>query len=257
MNHLVRPLLRAKRQSTAPGDRSVSTSLDDAEFGAVTIRRNARSRYVRLRMQPNGELVVTMPPRAALTSAQRLIDSSRSDIRKWRASHLTKQPIYRSGDLIGHSHKLVVITLPDPNARASVRTKQLEICLYLPQGGEVESAETQRLLFPEIKKALTKQAKAYLPRRLKYFADQHDFSYAKTRFATQRGRWGSCSSSGTISLNINLMTLSHELIDYVLVHELCHTKQMNHSVKFWALVENILPNYKTLRKELKTKHPIA
>lgn len=256
MKHLVRQLLAGRTQvpKTVVG-RSRSTNYEDPEFGLVSIRRDARARYVKLRLQNDGSVSVTLPKRATLMNVQRIVDSSRVDIRRWQAKHHENRPAFRNGDKIGHSHTLQVAYLPDENATASVRTHKLSIQLYLADGADIASRAVQNLLLPEIKKALTKEAKAYLPRHLKYLADQHGFRYEKTRFGTQKGRWGSCSSTGTISLNVSLMMLPNELIDYVLVHELCHTRQMNHSPDFWALVQSILPNYKQLRRDLKTKQP--
>ncbi|HEY6906360.1 MAG TPA: M48 family metallopeptidase, partial [Ignavibacteriaceae bacterium] len=65
-------------------------------------------------------------------------------------------------------------------------------------------------------------------------------------------RWGSCSASGNISLNYKLMKYRKELIDYVIIHELCHLKEMNHSKKFWKLVEGLVTEYKSLKRELKS-----
>ena len=96
---------------------------------------------------------------------------------------------------------------------------------------------------------------AYLPRRLQYLADLGDFHYTKVRYGNAKGRWGSCSSQGVISLNVALMRLPKELIDYVLIHELSHTKHLNHSEAFWSLVETYYPDYKTARKELKSYSP--
>ena len=205
-------------------------------------------------MLPNGELSVTMPPRAALRHAEKLIDASRADIRTWRERHISSFPVYKDGDTVGHSH--TVRFMEAPSAALSTRTQGLTITAYVPQTAKSSDPHVQLALRPHIEKAIQKEARAYLPRRLKYLAEQHGFAFARTRFGTQKGRWGSCSSSGTISLNVGLMLLTDELIDYVLIHELCHTKQMNHSALFWNLVENCLPDYKTRRAALKKIQPL-
>lgn len=102
---------------------------------------------------------------------------------------------------------------------------------------------------------LRKQAKVYLPKRLQQLAMEGGFIYQKVRLSSAGTRWGSCSSRGTISLNIWLMDLPRDLSDYVIIHELCHTKQMNHSPRFWKLVAVHCPHYKELRQQLKMYHP--
>lgn len=102
---------------------------------------------------------------------------------------------------------------------------------------------------------LRKKAKAYLPGRLAALAAEHGFRYQKARLSSAGTRWGSCSSRGTISLNIALMRLDQELIDYVIIHELCHTRQMNHGPAFWSLVEQYCRKYKQLRRQLRNKKP--
>jgi len=88
-------------------------------------------------------------------------------------------------------------------------------------------------------------------------ADEFGFSYERVRFSHASSRWGSCSSGGTVSLNITLMRLPDRLIDYVLIHELAHTKHMNHSAEFWAEVEKHDPGYKRHRKALKMFSPFV
>lgn len=89
------------------------------------------------------------------------------------------------------------------------------------------------------------------PSRVEHFAQIIDVTYGRITIRHQKTRWGSCSSSGNLNFNCALMNTTPEIIDYVVVHELCHRKQMNHSALFWAEVEKVLPNYKELRSALK------
>jgi len=105
------------------------------------------------------------------------------------------------------------------------------------------------------KKLLMSRAKKELPYRLEYLAKKHGYKYIRHRFSHASTRWGSCSSTGTISLNIALMKLPEPLRDYVLLHELAHTHHMNHSTAFWAEVAKLDPLYKRHRKALKLFTP--
>ncbi len=90
----------------------------------------------------------------------------------------------------------------------------------------------------------------FLIERCTTLAKEHDFHPTKISVRGQTTRWGSCSRRGTLSINYKLMQLSREAIDYVLIHELCHLRQMNHSNKFWAEVAKYIPDYKRLDKEV-------
>ncbi len=97
------------------------------------------------------------------------------------------------------------------------------------------------------------EARALVTRRAEHFNQFYNFSYQKISIKNTKSRWGSCSRSGNLSFSYKLALLPPHLADYVVVHELCHLGQFNHSPKFWALVAETLPNYKALRKELKGK----
>ena len=94
-------------------------------------------------------------------------------------------------------------------------------------------------------------AKEYLPGRLRELAAQHGFTVNQVRIKHNVSNWGSCSVKGNINLNLNLMRLPQDLQDYVMLHELCHLRYMNHGAEFHALLESLCPNYKALRKQLK------
>ena len=96
-----------------------------------------------------------------------------------------------------------------------------------------------------------KQARALLTERVEFFAHAQGFKVKKIRISSARTRWGSCSAKGTLSFTWRLVMAPPDVIDYVVVHELCHLKELNHSKAFWAQVEAILPDYKTRRKWLK------
>jgi len=103
--------------------------------------------------------------------------------------------------------------------------------------------------------SLAQQAKAYLPGRVEHFAQQLKVTYGRITIRTQRSRWGSCSSKGNLNFNCLLMLVPPEVADYIVVHELCHRKQMNHSPRFWAEVAGILPDYKLRQRWLKEQGP--
>ena len=98
---------------------------------------------------------------------------------------------------------------------------------------------------------LADQAKVRISQRAAHFAPQVGVSYGRITIRSQHTRWGSCSSQGNLSFNCLLMLAPPEVADYVVVHELCHRKEMNHSAAFWAEVERILPGYKTQKQWLK------
>ncbi len=102
---------------------------------------------------------------------------------------------------------------------------------------------------------LRAEAKAYLPGRLHELADRYGFSYNRVTIKHNLSNWGSCSSKGNINLNLCLMLLPPDLQDYVMLHELCHLKEMNHSAKFHALLESVCPDHHQKALRMKQYHP--
>lgn len=95
-------------------------------------------------------------------------------------------------------------------------------------------------------------AKQYIPQRVAYFARRMGVTYGRITIREQKTRWGSCSSKGNLNFNWKLMRMPPEALDYVVVHELAHRKEMNHSAQFWAIVEKELPDYRERRKMLRS-----
>ncbi|HEY8886137.1 MAG TPA: SprT family zinc-dependent metalloprotease [Candidatus Microsaccharimonas sp.] len=225
--------------------------IHDEEFGKITIRRSARATQVRLRVAPDGTLRASLPLYAPTFLVKRLIKSSRDELRNLITQ---AQPTleYIDGMRVGKSHTLIVHSAP---GAFQVNRRGQQIIVSLPEGKNLTDATIVRAIRDTVIAALRVEAKSYLPKRLSFLANKFGFSYKKVRFSHASGRWGSCTSEGTISLNIALMKLPFEQIDYVLIHELAHTRHMNHSPEFWALVSEGDPLYKEHRRDLKQQAP--
>nr|WP_297707641.1 SprT family zinc-dependent metalloprotease [uncultured Butyrivibrio sp.] len=114
-----------------------------------------------------------------------------------------------------------------------------------------KAPETGRALSEQDIRLLTTRAKRVIPSKVRKYAEIIGVDYGRITIRMQKSRWGSCSGQGNLNFNCLLMNAPEEIIDYVVVHELCHRKEMNHSPRFWAEVEKILPDYKNRRRWLK------
>jgi len=225
----------------------------DSKIGKITIRRSVRSSSIKIKVAPNGNFVAIMPYHTPLFLLKRLVNINQNkllDMLEKTRSGL----IYTDGSKIGRSHKIIVEN--SKSEYSYVKKSGLIIYLYLKNGDNVKDKSIQDILRPCVIKALRSEAKNILPFRLQYYSTKHGLKYNKIRYSHAGSRWGSCSSRGVISLNIALMKLPPEMTDYVLCHELAHTVELNHSKSFWDLVETLCPEYKTLRKKLKSYSPV-
>lgn len=221
----------------------------DQVLGKVVVSRGRSSRYVRLGVTPAGDIKVSAPLFTPMYFIKNLVKKSRSELAVMVQKYRTN---YTHDEKIGKSHSLVI----NHSDQASVvRYKKPNIFVSINENDDILDNEIQSDIRELVIKALRNEAKAYLPRRVRYIADTFGFEYENLRFSHAKSRWGSCNSDGTISLNIALMKLPFELIDYVIIHELAHTKYLNHSKEFWGLVEKCDAHYKTNRKTLKNHSP--
>ena len=168
--------------------------------------------------------------------------------------------------VIRSDRKTISLRITGPNAveiRAPKTVSQAQIDDFLRQHKswldkhmaivnqrEAEAAQLPPLTFQEIQ-ALAEKAVACIPGRVRHFASLLRVTYGRITIRNQKSKWGSCSSQGNLSFNCLLMLCPPEVMDYVVIHELCHRIEMNHSPRFWAEVEKLDPDYKTHREWLK------
>ena len=230
----------------------MSSMLHDDEFGDIAIKRSAKARSITIRLTPNGQLCASAPRYTPLFLIRCSIATHRTALRQLLRRHAPH--IYRDGDKIGKHHSIAIIRT-QMVAQPTVCIARQKLLVSLPPEHTIDEPAVQCAIRREVATILRREAKAYLPQRLHELAACTNSTYQRIRFSHASTRWGSCSSTGTISLNIALMKLPDELIDYVLIHELCHTHHMNHSSAFWGLVEQYDPHYRLHRQQLKRETP--
>jgi len=211
-----------------------------------SVRTSHRARRLSVRVYPGGRVEVVAPQGASPIIVQRFI----GEHRQW-----IDDRVQAFAGLIAPDTELpVIIELPAIGRRYAVE--------YVERAGRVRvSVQGDQLLVSgpgadrraigiALRQWLIELAAIELGTRLSEVATQTQLRYARLQIRRQRTRWGSCSASGTISLNVCLLFLDPAVVRYLLVHELCHTKQMNHSVRFWSLVAVHQPDYRSLDRAL-------
>lgn len=222
--------------------------IQDNEFGKIVVRRTSGS-SMRASLAPDGSLRLSVPSFAPMFMVRRMISGSRSDLRKI----VETRPLFvvKDGMTIGKSHSLHVRS----GLVFNVQRRGLQLIVTLNADKTLDSDTVKEEVRRHMRLILRKEAKAHLPKRLEYLARLHGYEFSSLRFTHASSRWGSCNNKKAISLNIALMTLPFELIDYVLIHELAHTVHLNHSSAFWKEVSRVDEAYLIHRKKLKQYNP--
>lgn len=147
------------------------------------------------------------------------------------------------------------LRIPDAEVTAFLAQKESWVRSHLAkQRDAAEAGEPERLTREEID-ALIRGARADLPARVIRFGPTVCVSWGRITIRNQRTRWGSCSAAGNLSFNCLLMLAPPEARDYVVIHELCHRLEMNHSARFWAHVARVCPDYQTQKKWFREHGP--
>jgi predicted metal-dependent hydrolase len=220
-------------------------------WGTVIITRNPRARRIIMRARPDA-IYMTAPMRATAADIDNALDKCGDRLLK---AQQEKKPCPIDKDFSIDTPNFRLNVKEDSKAKITVTRNNSTYTLHCPAGTDYDNEKMQETLRCGINAAIRHRAKELLPQRLKTLAAEHGFTYNRCTVRDVHSRWGSCTSEGNISLNSKLVTLPDRLIDYVLLHELCHTVEMNHSDRFWALMDrHTAPERaKALRARLK-KH---
>lgn len=221
-------------------------------YGEIKITINQRARNIILRARA-GIIEVTLPPRATRADMENALDRHGE---KLLAECRTTMP-----EIIDNEYKVATegfsfMLSAHAGSRYILRYKGTVATLLYPETVNFNDAATQELLRRIRITALRHIANEHLPQRLGVLAGRYGFLYNAASLRDSHTRWGSCSSKRNISLSIYLQLLPTRLSDYVMLHELCHTVEMNHGASFWELMNRVTDGKaKMLRGELKRYKP--
>jgi len=213
-------------------------------IGPVTIARRRGMRTIRISVAQNGVVKLSLPFSVSLKKGLDFLH----DKKDWIAKHTVEPLALDDGAMLGKQATLYLHTGSGQKIKSVRKTNELHV--YIPEG--MMHDDVQKKLQTSTKKILIEQSQNLLLPRLQEFAKQGGYTVKSGTIALLKSRWGSCSSHNDIVLNGYLIQLPWNCIDYVIWHELAHTKHHNHSDSFWSEVAKHVPNYKDLRKKLKT-----
>lgn len=238
--------------------RQLSLFLDDDSLQSVRLqeklvnfkmRANYRIRRTRLVVTPEEGLVVETPHAPTRQKALDVIhkkstwvlDALKSVEKKQETAQHVKKA--KESILIFGKEKLIKIK------QNQSRNFTLETANHIYVGFNTPRVKNQQVR-ERLSEWLKERAKKYIPLRVKH-VNQGRFKYKKVIIKDHKTLWGSCSSEGNLNFNWRLIMAPQEVSDYIFIHELCHTRHLNHSNRYWKLVETVMPHYTTPEKWLK------
>lgn len=227
--------------------------ISDKDFGKIhfVVRRSARN--ITMRVKEDG-LHVTTPPYRSITALLEAIAPFRERLRNV-CSEVKPKPFDLNFSIEAECFRLKLETSPLKNFTVSMRDETVVIAC--PAHADFTTDRVQTLVKNAVMRAMRKKAEEYLLPLVQYWSSLFDLPYNKVTISKARSRWGSCSSKRDISLSFYLMLLPAHLMDYVILHELAHTREMNHGPKFWELLNQLTDGKAlALRKELRMHRPV-
>ena len=224
--------------------------LSDDNHYPYQIVHSRRAKYVRIKLSNSGDLSVVLPTGMSAKFAHNFIKDKtvwvEKNLQKVPLSVIKKAPEILDLKLLSESWTIEYVVADNEHLRLIEMSE-----LNLRISGDAEQICNTELVNQSINHWCKKKAKKAFNQMLEKIAELHGFHYQRLSIRSQKTRWGSCSNKKNINLNAKLLFMPEEIVNYVMIHELCHTIEMNHSKRFWSLEQDCDPDYKNNRKQLK------
>ena len=233
--------------------------VDFPQIGEVQFVPSAKAKFIRILLKPFCGIRVTVPRRTDIRTAKAFVEMKTDWIlqAKLRIAAQENRRIVFTPDTVFSTKNRKLKLLSWKSERFRAQLSKDELIIFYPSGIEIQSDEAQEIIRKHIINTLRKEAKEYLPKRTEQLAMERGFSYNGVTVKNLTSRWGSCSATNHINLNIHLLRLPQHLSDYVILHELTHTVHKNHGKDFRQTL-NLITNGKAkqLNAEIKKYHAI-
>ncbi|MDR2286512.1 MAG: M48 family metallopeptidase [Prevotellaceae bacterium] len=223
-------------------------------IGAIKYRKSTKAKCLRISVHNDKSVVVSVPKRLSFKEAEILVQSRFKWIEKsLQKLHSVKREYTIYNGTNGFSTKFRTMNLiPDNRKNMHLKISEKHFDIYHPHDICIENEEIQLIIRKFIEHVWKVEAHEYLPNRLLYWTNVYNFKYKSLTIKNTRSFWGKCGGDNSIILSLHLMHLPDHLIDYVILHELCHTIQKNHQKEFWQLLDRYTSGKaKILAKEMK------
>ncbi|GIM45096.1 hypothetical protein DNHGIG_06450 [Collibacillus ludicampi] len=227
----------------------------DGQTIPYLVKESKRAKYVRIEIRPDGSLVVTRPAHVSLSTIEDILSKKkkwilfqREQLKQESTQHW--QHTYQNGEPFLYMGEEVLLQVShDEIARPLIRLHGKRLEALVPFS--VSNEEMPVVLREAIENWYRMEAKRVITERVYELAVREGLTFNRIFIKGQKTRWGSCSTLGNLNFNWRLMMCPPEVIDYIIIHELCHLNEMNHSQRFWNLVALRCPNYKECELWLK------
>ena len=229
-------------------------SLSDGQQYPYQIVHSKRAKYIRIKLSQQGNLSVTLPVFTKVDLAHEFIRSKKiwieKNLLKVTVQAINVLPQTLNLRLIEESWTVLYAETQE-FSKTDLKLKEQPGCT-LELKGSSGNLSNSTIVAKNLNQWCRKKAQKIFNKMLQEVAELHGFHYQRLSIRAQKTRWGSCSHQKNINLNCKLLFMPEEVVKYVMIHELCHTIEMNHSSRFWSLVEECDPQYQSHKRELKS-----
>jgi hypothetical protein len=228
-------------------------TIEIENIGTISLKKSRRCKRLRITLKAGEPVKVSIPYRLSFNEGEHFVFSKLN----WVKKHLKafgflekKQTIFNENTVFKTNQRAFKLIYTTHN-KIRMRITNNFIIVECPSAIDINSLNNQYIIKRGIVEAMRIEAKKILPERVKMLAQKYGFNYRKISIRNAKTRWGSCSANNNINLNLHLVRLPDELINYVILHELVHTQYKNHGKYFWGKIEEIIINSKNKSQALK------